>query len=260
MLPLEKYYNRHKENLRLQRRHGLVEFRVALKYILDYLPKNEDKKSIKILDLGAGTGRYTIELHNMGYDILAVEPVQHNIDVMLQNAPYVQAKKGNALDLSFLQDETFDAVIAFGPMYHLISEKDKLQALSEIKRVTKPDAVIFIAYIQNDYSILTYCFAENRMPELVKNGFVDENFHIHAAEDEMYDFASLEYIEELNQKAGFQRLTILSPDGPSDYMRTQLNYMSDETFELFIKYQMCRAEQKDLLAAGSHLVDIVKKL
>ena len=257
LTPLEKHYNKHKEDLRLQRQHGQIEFRISMLFILKHLPSNKPKNEIKILDLG--TGRYSIELKNMGYNVTAVELVQHNIDIMLKNDPSVKVFKGNAIDLNFLPENEFDAVISFGPMYHLMTKKEKLQAINQTKRVMKDDAILFQAYLLNDYSLITYCFQENRMPDLYKRGIIDENFIIHPSTDELYDYVSLDSITELNQETNMKRVTIFSPDGPTDYMRPVINKMTPESFELFIKYQLSRAERPELLGASSHIVDIVIK-
>ncbi|MCQ2236121.1 MAG: class I SAM-dependent methyltransferase [Bacteroidales bacterium] len=257
--PIEKHYNKHKEDLRLQRRHGIVEFKVSMHYIHQYLNVLGNKSNLKILDVGAGTGRYTIELKNEGYDIEAVELVQHNIDIMLKNDPDVKVRKGDARDLSFIPDETYDMVILFGPLYHLPLEEDKIKALSEASRVTKKGGLILVAYLMNDHSILTYCFAENRMAKLMESGFVDENFHVCTPDGELYDYVRLEDIDRLNSKVGLERQLMFSPEGASDFMRTQLNYMSDENFALFVKYQIQMSSRPEVVGAGSHVVDIVKK-
>ena len=256
---LERHYNSHKEDLRLQRRHGVVEFRVSMKFILDYLPHDRQPSEIKILDLGAGTGRYTKELMQLGYDVTAVEPIRYNLEVLRKNIPDAKSYLGNALNLSFLGDKRFDAVISFGPMYHLISDDDKRKAFAETKNVTKDGGLIFQAYLLNDYSIISYCFAENRMPELMARGRVDENFRVHPEANELYDYVDLETIDSLNAAAGLTRLTIFSPDGPTDFIRPQLNAMDDATFELFVQYQMQRAERPDMIGASSHIVDVLKK-
>ena len=53
-------------------------------------------------------------------------------------------------------------------------------------------------------------------------------------------------------------MTIFSPDGAADYMRTRLNRMSDATFARFIEYQTLVSERPDLIGAGSHVVDVVR--
>ena len=77
MTELEAYYNKFNEEKRLNSRHGQVEFCVSMKYIHDCLSMlGVEKENIKILDIGAGTGRYSIPLAEEGYDVTAVELVK----------------------------------------------------------------------------------------------------------------------------------------------------------------------------------------
>ena len=78
------------------------------------------------------------------------------------------------------------------------------------------------------------------------------------SEEELYEYVRLEDINRLNSLAGLKREKIFSPDGPADYMRRELNAMSQETFNRFVEYQMCNAERPELLGAGSHLVDVLR--
>ena len=79
MTELEKYYNKFNEEKRLTSRHGQVEFITSMKYIHKYLPVD---KSAKILDVGAGTGRYSVQLAEEGYDVTAVELVKYNLGIL----------------------------------------------------------------------------------------------------------------------------------------------------------------------------------
>ena len=92
----------------------------------------------------------------------------------------------------------------------------------------------------------------------MERGVVDKDFHIRAQEGELYDYIRLEDIDRLNAKAGLERVTIFSPDGAADYMRTRLNQMNPETFARFIEYQKCISERPELVGAGSHTVDVVR--
>ena len=250
---IEKHYNKHPEDLRLQRRHGIVEFETTMHHLRRFL-RPEDF----LLDIGAGTGRYTSALMAEGYRVKAVELVRRNIDVFLKREPAADVVQGDARNLSFIPTASADLTLLLGPLYHLIGDEEKLKALLEAKRVTKPGGLIFVAYLMNEYSILSYCFDEERIGGLLERGVVDKNFHIQAQADELYDYVRLDDINRLNEMAGLQRVTIFSPDGASDYMRTRLNRMSEETFAHFIEYQKCISERQDLIGAGSHVVDVVR--
>lgn len=250
---IERHYNKHPEDLRLLRRHGIVEFETTMHHLHRYLQPGHF-----ILDIGAGTGRYTSALMAEGYAVKAVELVRRNIEVFLKREPTADVVQGDARCMSFLPTATADVTLLLGPLYHLIGDEEKLKALREAKRVTKPGGLIFVAYLMNEYSILSYCFDEERIGDFLARGVVDKDFHIQAQADELYDYVRLDDINRLNEQAGLQRVTIFSPDGAADYMRTRLNQMSEETFAHFIEYQKCISERPDLLGAGSHLVDVVR--
>ena len=164
MTELEEYFNKFNEENRLHSRHGQVEFITSMKYIHKYLEQLKGERSnsqIKILDIGAGTGRYSIPLAEEGYEVTAVELVKHNLGRLKQKCDKVHAFLGNALKLKRLEDHTFDLTLLFGPMYHLHGQEEKLQALLEAKRVTRPGGIILVAYIMNEYSVITYCFKKN---------------------------------------------------------------------------------------------------
>ena len=97
MTELEEYYNKFNEEKRLNSRHGRVEFITSMKYIHDCLgslmnEKQLDLRSqIKILDVGAGTGRYSVPLAEEGYDVTALELVKHNLGRLKQKSDKVKA-------------------------------------------------------------------------------------------------------------------------------------------------------------------------
>ena len=230
----------------------MVEFEVTMHHLHRFL-----KPGMQIRDIGAGTGRYASALMAEGYSVKAVELVKRNIDVFLERVPGADVVQGDARNMPFIPDATADITLLLGPLYHLIGDEQKLMALKEAKRVTKPDGFVFVAYLMNEYSILSYCFDEERIANLMARGVVDNDFHIRAQDDELYDYVRMEDVNRLNAMAGLERVTVFSPDGAADYMRTRLNRMSDETFRLFIEYQKRISERMDLIGAGSHIVDVL---
>ena len=58
----------------------------------------------------------------------------------------------------------------------------------------------------------------------------------------------------------FERIKIITPDGPSNYIRPILNKMDDETFELFMQYHLSTCERLDMIGVSSHTLDILRKV
>ncbi len=260
MTELEEYYNKFNEEKRLNSRHGQVEFITSMKYIHQYINTEIPSADFKILDIGAGTGRYSVALANEGYDVTAVELVKYNLGILKSKNSSVKAMQGNALKLKKLADNTFDLTLLFGPMYHLFGFEDKLKALSEAKRVTKPGGVILVAYCMNEYSVLTYAFKERHVLECMEQNRFTEDFHTISAKENLYDYVRIEDINALNEAVGLTRQQILSPDGPANYMRPFLNQLTEEEFKHFIEYHLATCERQDLIGAGAHTLDILRKV
>lgn len=256
-IELEKHYNKFCEDKRLTRRHGQVEYITSMKYIHECL---EDMPNAKILDVGAGTGRYSVQLANEGYDVTAIELVKYNLGILKSKKSTVKAMQGTALDLSRFGDNTFDMTLVFGPMYHLYKYEDKLKALEEAKRVTKAGGVILVAYIMNEYSVITHGFKGNNIKESLENGKLTEDFHVISEPEDLYDYVRIEDINKLDEAAKLQRIKLIAADGPANYIRPVLNAMDEETFKLFIQYHLTTCERPELLGASSHTLDILRKV
>ena len=263
MTDLEKYYNKFNEEKRLNSRYGRIEYEVSMtyihKYIDAYLQKNNMKKEdLKILEVGAGTGRYCVPLSEEGYDVYAVELVKYNLGILKSKGSKVKAIQGNALKLKKYEDNFFDIILVLGPMYHLLKKEEKIQALNEAKRVAKNGANIFVSYVMNDYAILFFGVKEGNLGESIKSGKLDESFHCKENANELYSYVRIEDINELNEIVKLKRDLIISPDGSSNVLRQYLNKLTEEEIDLFIQYQLTTCERPDLLGAGAHTLDILE--
>ena len=249
---LIEYYNKFNEDKRLDTRHGQVEFITSIKYIEKFLKKND-----KIVDIGAGTGKYSKYFFDKGYDVTAVELVKHNLKVIEKKG--VKSILGNATNLSMFDDNTFDITILFGPMYHLISMEDKIKALKEAKRITKDNGYIFISYCMNEFAVITHGFIDNNINSSIKDNLINKDYMITPKENDLYSFVRIEDIDYLKDKVNLKRELILSQDGPTEYMRKIINKMDIDTFNTFIDYHLKTCERKELLGSGRHILDILKK-
>ncbi len=245
---LINYYNKHNEEKRLLTKHANIEFITAMKYIKDYL-----KDGYKILDVGAGTGRYSLELQRDGYDVTAVELVKHNLRYIEKKG--IKCYQGNAIDLSRFEDNSFDMVLLFGPMYHLLTMEEKVKALEEAKRVSKK--YIFISYCMNEFAVIYHGFMEGYIKEDIKN--LDNTFKVLKDNDNLYSYVRLEDIDYLKDKCNLKRVKIINQDGPTEYIKNIVNKMDDETYELFINYHLSTCERLELLGSGRHILDILEK-
>jgi len=246
---LTEFYNKFNENKRLDRRHGQVEFITSIRYLEEYLQKGD-----RIVDIGAGPGRYSLYFKSKGYDVTAVEYVRPNIGMLKAKDKDIRVVEASATDLSMFEDNEFDVAIMFGPLYHLYRKEEKLKALSEAKRITRK--YIFVTYIMNEYSIIEYAFKDNNYKQIKDK--LDETYHIDDP-DALFFQSRIEDIDELNSLSGLKLVRRFASDGPSDYMRRTINNMDDETFEAFIDFHLKTCERKELLGASSHVVDILCK-
>lgn len=257
---LEEYYNASDEEGRLLSRHGQVEYLTTMKYIRRCLEGLTDPE---ILEVGAGTGRYSVTLAKEGYRVTAVELVPHNLDILrskLDGTEPIRAMQGNALDLSALPDASFDLTMVLGPMYHLYTPEDKRRAMSEAVRVTKPGGMILVAYCMNEGTIIRYVFAQGNLREVLENNMVTPDWHCVSEPKELFELVRTEDIAAVNAGFPVKRTNLVATDGATNYMRECVDAMDDETFAKWIEYHFAVCERKDLIGASHHTLDILRRL
>ncbi|MCR4610995.1 MAG: class I SAM-dependent methyltransferase [Lachnospiraceae bacterium] len=259
---IEEFYNKFNEDKRLKTRHGSVEYSVTLHYIMKYINKLNPST---VVDIGAGTGAYTLPILHKANQVIAIDLVKYNLGRLKQNVdkldPESESKltcyKRDARKLRAIDDNISDMTLLLGPMYHLDTLDKRKKALSEAIRITKPGGVIFVGYIMNEYAVIMHGFNEHTILDDIDSGRLDDSFKINN-EDRTYCFARLEDIDEVNKDMSVKRDTIFSPDGAANYLRPMLNSLSEEEFEEYINYQLRVSERKDLLGASAHVVDVLK--
>lgn len=255
---LVDFYNRIDEDSRLLSKHGKIEFLTTVKYIEKYL-----KDGMKIIEIGAATGRYSHYFAQNGFVVDAVELIEHNIKIFrtkTQPGENVTIKQGNAINLSEYPDKYYDITLLLGPMYHLYTLEDQQKALAEAVRITKDGGYIFIAYCMVEPSVLTGIFKNNKVQHSIETGLINtETFETYFPPHGIFKLYTKDEIFELSQDLNAERLHFLATDGYSCHMREVIDKMDEDTYKLYLKYHFRTCERQDLVGMSHHTLDVLRK-
>ena len=257
---IEDYYNNYDEEGRLLSRHGQVEYLTTMKYIRECLA---GVSGPQILEVGAGTGRYSVTLAKQGCRVTAVELVAHNLELLkakLDGSEPLTAIQGNAMDLSALPDGAYDLTMLLGPMYHLYTREDKLKALSEAVRVTRPGGYILVAYCMNEPTVIQYVFGLNKLHEVMELNMLTPDWHCVSEPKDLFEMVRTEEIAALDAEVPVERIKLVATDGATNYKRDYIDAMDDETFAKWLDYHFTICERSDLIGASHHTLDIIRKI
>ena len=244
----DHYTNKYDENIRFSKdqMHG-AEFLITLETIKKYL-----KPGMKILELGAGTGAYSIQLAKEKYEITAIELVKKNLDILkskITSNMKIEAVLGNALNLKFIKEKKFDIVLCLGPMYHL-NMKDRLKCIKEASSVCKKGGILIFAFISNYLPFIRYFQKDPKMLSKQKS---------FKPKDDIFTFIEIDEIDQLFKKTKLKKIDLLSPDGISRIFKDEINSLSKKEFEIWLDYLRKTSNDKSLIGYGEHLLYIAKK-
>ena len=254
---LRSFYDDIDEDSRLNRsRQGQLEYITTMNYIHRYA-----KTGAKILEIGAGTGRYSIALAKEGYNVTAVELVETNLEVLKNNSVGIEniiSYQGDALNLDRFEGNQFDITLLFGPMYHLYDKKEVHKALDEAIRVTKKGGIILTAFL-SVYAIMNNNYLRETLAAGIEMNF-DDNYKVKHFEDQLFTGYDIVEFEELFESHNTKYLTTAAVDNILETAERRTDFkMSDADFELFVKYHLATCEKRELLGSSSHLLYICKK-
>ena len=157
--------------------------------------------------------------------------------------------------------DTFDVTLLLGPMYHLFTVPEQKQALSEAVRVTKSGGMIFAAYCGNDATMVQYCFGRGMLREQRYRDLVDPvTFKASSDPAELFQLYRREDIDELNAGLCVERLHYVGTDMATNYMRSAVDEMEDDLFELYLQYHYVICERQDMVGTSHHILDVLRKI
>ncbi|MBE6583362.1 MAG: class I SAM-dependent methyltransferase [Ruminococcaceae bacterium] len=245
---IQKTYELFNEDARLNRsKAAKVEFITNVRYIEKYLTAG-----CRILDIGAGAGEYSFYFARRGFEVCALELTDANIKSFrskLKEDDKIELTQGNAVDLSMYEDESFDIVLLFGPLYHLHSDKDRQKCISEAKRVCKRDGVIFFSFIGNDMVILTELDYDNEY--LRGSSYDHDTFKV---EDFPFVFFTVDSCRNMLLDGGIKIMHEVASDGISELMEDRINTLDDESYAQYLRYHEYICEKPEFLGMSNHLL------
>jgi ubiquinone/menaquinone biosynthesis C-methylase UbiE len=220
-----------------------------------------------VLDVGGGAGIYALPLAREGYSVHLIDPVPLHVEqakagsLGQPEAPLAGAEVGDARSLS-QASETVDAVLLLGPLYHLTSREDRLQALREARRVVRPGGMVLAAAISRFASTLDGLFngflADDEFEAIVKRDLGEGQ---HRNPDERPGWFTTAYfhrpaeLREEAEEAGLVLDGLFGIEGPAWAMRDLDAWIEDPARRAKLLDAVRRVEaEPDLLGASAHLL------
>jgi ubiquinone/menaquinone biosynthesis C-methylase UbiE len=242
---------------------GRLEYFRTRELLARYLPP----PPVTVLDVGGGAGVYALPLAREGYSVHLIDPVPLHVDqareasALQRDAPLTSAEVGDARRLA-CDDDSVEAVLILGPLYHLTSKEDRLQALREAYRVVRPGGVLAAAAISrfaSTYDGLLRGFLEDPGFEVIVERDVREGQHRNpTGRLKWFTTAYFHLPEELRDEvieAGFVVETLVGIEGPGWVLPDLDSWLKDPPRRSRLLEAVRRVEKEpSLLGASAHIL------
>ena len=252
---VSKYSNDDEDTRLIKDRAHNMEYLTTMRYIQKFL-----KPGDKILEIGAATGRYSIALAKMGYDVTAVDLTEKYVDIMKQKTRRLKNFKcmvADALDLNMFEDKSFDMVLNFGPMYHLFNKKDVNKAVKETLRVAKKNGICMFAYLPCASFVSGYGLRHQGVAILCSE--MDKIGRIKPFPSDIFTCFYIEDFKKLFDKTNTKYITNVATDGIAYALREYVEALPKKDYEAFLNWHFLTCERLDQQGYSAHLLYICKK-
>ena len=251
------FYRQADEDTRLQRsRHGRLEYLTTMALIHRWVNRGS-----RVLEVGAGTGRYSIALAREGMDVTAVELVKSHLDILKKRSEGlegIRSFQGDATDLGRFDDGTFDATLVLGPMYHLYGTDEVSRAVDEAIRVTRPGGVLFFAFL-SVYAIMYANYLYGNWAAGQEENFTAD-YEVRHFKEQLFTGYDIEEFEALFDGRPVTRITTAGVDGPLEALEERADFsIPDKDFDAFAAWHLRFSEKRELLGSSNHLLLVCRK-
>ncbi len=254
---INEFYGEVNEDTRLTRsRQGQLEYFITTSFIRRFA-----FPGAKILEIGAGTGRYSVALAKKGFDVTAVELLESNLSVLKKNGEGItnlKSLQGDGTDLCFIEDDSFDLTLVFGPMYHLYEEDEIKRAIDEAIRVTKGGGVLFFAFL-SVYGIMFANYLYGRWSAGEDENFT-EDYKVRHFKEQLFTGYDVAEFEAMFGDKPVTHITTVGVDSILEEAEQIPDFsLPDPDFDKFKKWYLHFCEKRELLASSNHLLYICRK-
>ncbi|QQK08630.1 class I SAM-dependent methyltransferase [Miniphocaeibacter halophilus] len=250
---INRIYDAFDEDKRLSNKSGSIEFLTTVKYIKKYL-----KYSDNILDLGAGTGIYSLYFNKLGHEVTAVELVEKHCNIINEKSKEkIKVVNSDALSyMKTLPDDSMDIIFCFGPMYHMEDYNERLELLKECKRVIKEEGKIFISIINNDMVNITETFIYRGPRHLTEDKFYQKDFKL---KNIPFVFHTIDEFKEMVLDSNLKLLNIIAQDGVMELFVNEINEFTEEEFNKWLEYHFYICKKPEMQGISNHNLFICEK-
>jgi SAM-dependent methyltransferase len=250
------YENRYDESGRLGRRpQGRLERIRTLELLRELLPA----APARILDVGGGPGAYARELMGDGHRVRLVDIVPAHVEQARAGEPPIDAVVGDARSLPEASDEQ-DATLLLGPLYHLHDRADRVRALREAIRVTRPGGLIAAAAIARFAGPIDFASTARFDARTVAEA---ERLKTTGANDPSIGFTQAYFhrVSELAaecREAGLADVTIHGLEGPAwPAAEAAIGGPNEQTiFEAVLALARAYSSEPELVGVSAHLLAV----
>lgn len=259
-------YNAGIEKGRLHKGIGLIEFERTKETLSEVLPP----PPAVIYDIGGAYGEYSYYLAALGYEVYLYDIAEKNIEMSRKlgkklGVTLKTAEMADARDID-RPDNSADAILLLGPMYHIVDREERLLCLRECNRLLKPNGLLFTAAISRYATMLKYTERYDKKPLLDDAEFfkmlestVNTGIHTKKPMGLSYFHKPDELKDEI-ESAGFVNTDIRGILGPVWLVRNlDKAWKNHKKREALMRVVRLLEKEESLLGISTHLLSISKK-
>ena len=264
---VDAYYGSGEERSRLQTLSRLERERTR-DIICRYLPP----PPARVLDVGGGPGAYALWLAGRGYEVDLVDPIALHITQAreasdaLRTGRLSSAELGDARSLA-AADQSVDAVLMLGPLYHLPDPADRASAWMEAGRVLRVGGVLIAAAISRFASVLDGIgqgfLLDPEFREIAERGLVSGEHRNPERRPGWFTTAYFHTPEELRDEvvsAGLTVEALLAVEGVPGWLRGIDDWLDNEERRRILMDFLRELEREpSLLGASAHLIVVADR-